>query len=162
MFLPFEGLRGQAPMGVDQGGHPHHQQTHQQDMTRQPGEPTFNDHMNNMHFRANMHDMRDLMKSLAQENETMLNASRSNFVFNRSVYQYNDLYNQFGSSSNFRGNLLGSQSNLGAANLNPNMNPSNSMLQFSQANAQQAAGGGVPGTTNDFQYYYPRAFTSLT
>ena len=88
--------------------------------------------MNNMNFRANMHDMRDLMKSLAQENETMLNASRSNFVFNRSVYQYNDLYNQFGSSSNFRGNLLGSQSNLGAANLNPNMNPSNSMLQFSQ------------------------------
>lgn len=40
---------------------------------RAPVEATFNDHMNNINFRANMHDMRDLMKSLAHDQESMLN-----------------------------------------------------------------------------------------
>ena len=31
---------------------------------RNQPEPSFNDVMNNMNFRSNMHDMRDLMKSL--------------------------------------------------------------------------------------------------
>mmetsp|Transcript_15425 Transcript_15425/g.20879 ORF Transcript_15425/g.20879 Transcript_15425/m.20879 type:complete len:126 (-) Transcript_15425:1356-1733(-) len=122
MFLPFEAYGKQQLVDQNQD-----LQTKGGGVTGEPA--TFNDHMNNMHFRANMHDMRDLMKSLAHESETMLNASRSNFVFNRSVYHYGDPYNQFGSSSNFRGNVLGSASNI--ANPHLNANASGSMLQFS-------------------------------
>lgn len=77
-----------------------------------------------------MHDMRDLMKSLAHDQESMLNASRSNFIFSRSIYQQGGAdypYNAFGSSSNFRGTGRGS---LVAAPIG-NPNPSSSMLQFS-------------------------------
>lgn len=71
------------------------------------GETNFNDNMNNRNYGQNIHDMRDLMKSLAHEKESMLNASRSNFNLNRStLFAYNqDGYNQFGGSSIFRGNI---------------------------------------------------------
>lgn len=45
----------------------------------------FNVHMSNLNFRSNVHDMRDLMKSLNHEGESMLHASRSNFNLNRSI-----------------------------------------------------------------------------
>jgi len=75
---------------------------------KQSAEINFNDHMNNLNFRSNMHDMRDLMKSLNLENESLLNVSRSNFALNRSNYnQYGEhSYNGFGSSSVFR-NMFG-------------------------------------------------------
>ena len=77
-----------------------------------------------------MHDMRDLMKSLNHENESILNQSRSNFNLNRSILFHDPAYNQFGSFSNFKGMMP------------PLPNQSNSMLAFSQGQ-------------NNSQLYYP-------
>ena len=87
-------------------------------------ENNFNDHMNQLHFRSNMHDMRDLMKSLNQETGSLM-ASRSNFNLNRSILFGNEsnFYNQFGSSSNFKHAVGGN---------NGPHHPGSSMLAFSQ------------------------------
>lgn len=55
---------------------------------KQPSQANFNETMNTLNFRSDMHDMRDLMKSLNAETSN-LNASRSNFNLNRSI-MYND------------------------------------------------------------------------
>jgi len=47
-----------------------------QNQVTAPNGATFNDHLNNLNFRSNMHDMRDLMKSLNHENESIINQSR--------------------------------------------------------------------------------------
>ena len=59
--------------------------------------------MNKQNQMKQMHDMRDLMKSLNQETGSLM-ASRSNFNLNRSMMFGNEsnFYNQFGSSSNFK------------------------------------------------------------
>ena len=76
-----------------------------------------------------MHDMQAMMKSLAHDQESMLNASRSNFHLNRSILYGDNPYNQYGSSSNFRGGggLLGQ----GIGNQNGGGNLGNSMLALS-------------------------------
>lgn len=54
-----------------------------------------------------MHDMRDLMKSLNHENESMLNVSRSNFNLNRSIIMNDPAnYNPYGSSSLLKSGML--------------------------------------------------------
>lgn len=60
----------------------------------QMNEPNFNDYMNILNNRSKIHDMRDLMKSLNNmEQADFINASRSAYNPNRSIFYGNEQYN---------------------------------------------------------------------